>query len=91
MAFKQFISKKKLDPLNIDFPILTDEFIEALTFGVYQLKQVLSYTREHLDENGNYVFELYEEEANILHVKLKSRHHSQTIHNKWIQYYALLK
>jgi hypothetical protein len=62
-----------------------------LTFGIYQLKQALSYTYKHLDENGNYIFELYEEEANILHVKINSRHQSQVVHNIWIEYDHLLK
>jgi len=93
VAFKQFISKKKkqFDPSTISFPMLTEEYIQHLTFGIYQLKQARSYTNEHLDEQGNYMFELYEEEENILHVKLKSRHQSQTVHNIWIQYFPLFK
>ena len=71
--------------------MLTEEYIQHLTFGIYQLKQARSYTNEHLDEQGNYMFELYEEEENILHVKLKSRHQSQTVHNIWIQYFPLFK
>ena len=62
-----------------------------MTFGVYQLKQSLSYTKEHLDINGNYIFELYEEKANILHVKINSRHQSQTVHNIWIEFDHRLK
>jgi len=60
LNFKQFISKKrkKFDHLTIAFPILTEEYIKYLTFGIYQLKQALSYTYKHLDENGNYIFEL---------------------------------
>ena len=58
--------------------------------GVYQLKQALSYTKEHLQEDGKYIFELFEQDKNILHVKLKSRFSSQTIHNIWIAYYPLL-
>ena len=41
LAFKQFISKKnkQLDPLINAFPILTEEYIKYLTFGVYQLNK----------------------------------------------------
>lgn len=58
---------------------------------MYQLKQALPYTREHLDTDGNYIFELYEEEIDILHVKMRSRHSSQVTHNIWIGYGSNLK
>ena len=94
---KRILNKnKKLDPLTISFPVLTEEYIEALTFGVYQLKQARSYTFEHLDENGNYMFEIYEEVdtfgvEKIVHIKLNSRHQSQTKHDAWIHYNPNLK
>ena len=50
---------KRLDPLTMQFPTLTFEYIQHLTLGVYQLKQALPYTKEHLDKDGNYIFELY--------------------------------
>ena len=33
-----------------------------------------------------YIFEIFEEEAFLLRVKIKSRFRSQTIHGTWIQY-----
>jgi len=73
--FKNLITKKnkQFDPLTIEFPKLTEEYLQHLTMGVYQLKQALSYTKEHLQEDGKYIFELFEQDKNILHVKLKSR------------------
>ena len=88
---KRILNKnKRLDPNSLIFPVLTEEYIESLTFGVYQLKQARSYTFEHLDENGNYLFEINEQEDNqyekIIHVKLHSRFQSQKIHDAWIEY-----
>jgi hypothetical protein len=40
----------KLDPKELNFPLLSEEYIEALTFGIYQLTQAKSYTASHLDE-----------------------------------------
>jgi hypothetical protein len=88
MFKKRILSKKKkFNPHEIAFPRLTEEHLEFLAKGVYQLKQAKSYTAEHLDENGNYLFEIYEEEQeSIIHVKLRSRFSSQTIHDLWIKY-----
>ena len=58
------------DPLKVNFPKLSESYIKSLTFGVYQLKQARSYTNEHLDENGNYIFEIFEEEGFLLRVKM---------------------
>lgn len=86
--FKPRILKNKLrfDPATIVFPILTPEYIQSLTMGVYQLKQALPYTIEHINADGQYLFELFEEELDILHVKIKSRYSSQLVHNIWLSY-----
>jgi hypothetical protein len=73
-------------PATIVFPILTPEYIQSLTMGVYQLKQALPYTIEHINTDGQYLFELFEEELDILHVKIKSRYSSQLVHNIWLSY-----
>lgn len=82
-------NKKQYNPLEIEFPILTVEYVEYLTKGVYQLKQSKCYSADHMDENGNYLFELYEEEIEneiTIHVQLRSRFSSQSIHNLWVEY-----
>lgn len=38
-----------------DFPDLIEEYLRSLTFGVNQFKQVLSYSSEHVREDGGYV------------------------------------
>ena len=93
-TFKKRILKRnrRLDPDMLDFPVLTEEYIERLTFGVYQLKQAKSYTAEHLDENNNYMFEIFPVEGtDVIHVKLRSRFASQTIHDIWIRYDPVLR
>ncbi len=55
--------------------------IQSLTHGVYQLKQAIPYTKQHIVKEGNFLFELYEEEINILHVKIRSRYSNQLTHN----------
>ena len=54
-----------------NFPILTEEYIRNLTFGIYQLKQAKSYTHEHLDDDGQYEFEFINYETNLIKVKIK--------------------
>lgn len=67
---------------------MTVEFIKALTFGIYQLKQARSYVEDFVDENGNYQFEVIQEENNLIRVKIKSRFVNNCLHNVFIQYNA---
>ena len=45
----------------MDFPRLTIDDLRRITIGVYQLKQAASYTREHIDEDGNYMLQVHRE------------------------------
>ena len=36
------------------FTVLAEEYLRSLTFGIYQLKQAKSYSREHINEKGGY-------------------------------------
>jgi len=72
---------EKIEATSIrDFPRLTLEDLHRITIGIYQIKQAASYTREHMAEDGNYDCALYvhKQEADILRVKLQSRHPSNT-------------
>ena len=71
--------------------MLTEEYIKHFTLGVYQFNQAESYTREHLDSNGDYLHELYQVEIDILHVKIGSRFTKGAHHNVWIGYGPDLK
>nr|XP_018915633.1 PREDICTED: uncharacterized protein LOC109043056 [Bemisia tabaci] len=78
---------KKMDARELeDFPRLTVEEIEFMTFGRYQLKQAQSYTSEHQDEGGLYELMIHKECSDILRVQIQSRHSASMIHNLWIKY-----
>lgn len=71
---------------SIEFPRLDEDYIRSLTFGVYQMKQARSYTREHLNDDGKYEFECLKFDSNIIKVKLNSRHLSQTIYTIFVEF-----
>jgi len=50
-----------------------------------RFKNTKSYTREHLNENGLYEFELIPENKNFIKIKLNSRHSSSTIYTLFIE------
>ncbi len=68
------------------FPVLTEEYIRSITWGIYQIKQAKAYTREHIDEEGDYDCEILEPEKNLIRVKLESRHYSAKKYNVYIKY-----
>lgn len=74
------------DLTEINFPHLSEEYIRSITFGIYQLKQAKSYTKEHLDDEGDYYFEILLPEKNLLRIKLRSRFRARTIYNTYIQF-----
>jgi len=52
----------------VDFPRLTMNDLQRITIGVYQLKQATSYTREHIDDEGNYMLQVHREREVILRI-----------------------
>lgn len=82
------LSKKNCitDPQQIDFPILTEEYLSDLSFGSYQLKQAKSYVNEHLKNDGNYSFEIFNEHKGLIRTKVNSRHSSKNVYNTWIRF-----
>ncbi len=48
---------KKMDAADRvpNFPILTEDEVRAITFGVYQVHQAKLYADEHLKEEGKYL------------------------------------
>lgn len=62
------------------------EDLRRITIGVYQLKQASSYTREHLNDDGDYILYSHKEEQVIVRVRLQSRHTSAKQYQLWIQY-----
>lgn len=53
-----------------------------------QLKQAISYTEEHLDNDGEYELQLLKPQNNVVQVKLQSRHTSSKVYKLWIEYSA---
>ncbi|KAJ8314676.1 hypothetical protein KUTeg_006826, partial [Tegillarca granosa] len=70
----------------IDFPKLTMDKLRDITMGIYQIKQSIHYSREHLKEDGSYELMVCKECPSLLRVKIQSRHSKNTIHTLWIRY-----
>jgi len=73
-----------------DFPKLSERDLRMLTLGVYQLKEAVSYTAEHLNPDGMYQLFHHKDEKykEILFAKIQSRHHSGSSHKVFIHYLA---
>ena len=72
-----------------DFPTLNLTELREITLGVYQLSQAPNYSREHVNEEGDYIFSAVNDETGLLKVKIQSRHTQATLHTVWIKYTAL--
>ena len=79
---------KKMDASDAlpGFPVLTEEYLRSLTFGIYQLKQAKSYSREDINEKGGYEIYVSQTSPDIIQVKIQSRHVSSKMYYLWIQY-----
>ncbi|XP_033763920.1 uncharacterized protein LOC117345083 [Pecten maximus] len=69
-----------------DFPILTSDDLRDITFGIYQIKQACSYSREHMSDDGDYELLVCKEDTGLLKVRIQSRHCSGVLHSLWIRY-----
>ena len=63
-----------------DFPTLNLTELREITLGVYQLCQAPNYSREHVSEEGDYIFSAVSDETGLLKVKIQSRHTQSTLH-----------
>ncbi|XP_041379414.1 uncharacterized protein LOC121392119 [Gigantopelta aegis] len=80
---------KNLDDATVElqnFPKLNMDQLRDITIGVYQLKQASSYSREHVDDNGEYAVMVCKESPTLIKVKIQSRHTSSAAHTLWIEY-----
>ena len=86
-GFPKNVSKNKLiDAFELNFPLLSLEYLEQLTIGTYQLKSVKRYTNDHSGPDGEYLIEYYLEESQFLRVKMKSRHSSSDFYNVYVNF-----
>ncbi|RNA36684.1 vacuolar sorting-associated 13c [Brachionus plicatilis] len=86
MYSKRLSNKRIVDLNEFVFPKISEEYIKSITFGIYQLKQSISYSLEHINRNGSYLFEFFEENSNLIRVKIHSRFVSKLIYNTWIKF-----
>ncbi|CAF0825400.1 unnamed protein product [Brachionus calyciflorus] len=90
VIYSKRLSKNRIININEPgFPKLSEVYIKALNFGIYQMKQCIPYTITHLNQEADYVCELFYEFQEIILVKIKSRFSSQTVHNTWIRYSSI--
>ena len=71
-----------------DFPMLNLTELREITLGVYQLCQAPNYSREHISQEGDYIFSAVNDEPGLLKVKIQSRHTQSTLHTVWVKYSA---
>ena len=67
-----------------DFPKLTENDLEILTLGKYQIAQSLAYISEHYD--NHFPLSVSKIESDIILVKIQSRHISSKKYNVFIRY-----
>ena len=56
--------------------------------GVYQLKQVKSYTIEHPSADGKYTVKIVKSRADLFRPKIQSRHNNSVSYEVWIRYFG---
>ncbi|CAF1193920.1 unnamed protein product [Didymodactylos carnosus] len=74
------VAMEQLDAFGAlsDFPLLSMEQLNDLTFGIFQLKQAKSYTIEHLSADGQYVVKVGKQRPDLIKAKIQSRHKNLT-------------
>ena len=77
-------SWKPIDESEIHFPRLDEEELRMITCGTYQLKLCASYAQEHID--GNSDIHVHKDEADLLRVRIQSRHVSSKTYLLWIRF-----
>lgn len=76
---------RRLPADDVVFPILTEEYLQQLTFGSYQLKQAPGYIDANLLGSGNYEFEISRESESLIRARLKSRHSNAVKYYLWVE------
>lgn len=83
---KRILSRRqsKIDALDAvpHFPVLSEDYLRFLTFGVYQIKQAFSYKLENLDDGGM----IGKTMPIIIQGKNPSRHVYSKSYYLWVQF-----
>ncbi|CAF1656155.1 unnamed protein product [Adineta ricciae] len=83
---------KKYDAQMVNFPTLTEEDVQHICFGTYQIKQAKSYIEEHLkpsildNEKYEFVVELSTKHVDLVRVRFASRHSSNKTYIATVQF-----
>lgn len=79
---------QRLEQQAPDFPALDLEYLEALTFGVYQVNLARSYIQDQLNRDGDDELQIDEalNEETFIRVRLYSRFRRDTNHQVFIKY-----
>ncbi|XP_076081629.1 uncharacterized protein LOC143052466 [Mytilus galloprovincialis] len=83
--YKLVDASNVLDELA-DFPVLSMDKLREITMGVYQLKQAPNYVREHEGEDGKFELYVCKIKANLLKIKIQSRHSNKLSHTVFTSY-----
>lgn len=66
--------------VKICFPVLSDQYLRDVTFGIFQLKEAVNHLNEHVSVQGRYEISLNKNELfNLVHVKIQFRNMSSKI------------
>ncbi|XP_052284368.1 uncharacterized protein LOC127880908 isoform X1 [Dreissena polymorpha] len=79
-------SWKPMDELDINCPIMTEDELRCLIFGVYTVKLAASYTQEHMSSDGIYSIHGYVHNRSLLCLKFQSRHVSRKQYRSYIRF-----
>ncbi|CAF2061545.1 unnamed protein product [Rotaria magnacalcarata] len=69
-----------------NFPTLTQEQLQELTLGIFQIKQAISYANEHINEDGSYEIMISTQTNGFLKAKIQSRHSNKKLYHAIVQY-----
>ncbi len=73
-------------PTDDGFPTLSLMDIRKITCGPFHIKKAKDYVREHLDQNGDVLFQVCKVEPGLLRSKVQSRHHNSEKYNVAVKY-----
>ena len=69
-----------------NFPKMNFDKLQELTLGIYQHKQVYSYTIEHVSSNGAFMVKVGNERPDLIRAQVQSRYKSSTNYDVYVQY-----
>jgi hypothetical protein len=85
---KRKVSETKDAATFNEFPSLTEEDLQDLTLGTYQLKQGIAYSVEHITAKNRFEIEKYklDDMSGLIRAKLQSKHINRSQYSAYVQY-----